>query len=179
MPLSVHKTSWIRCTLKRNQTLSPIETAGAGDTVSAPFSCESLITSQNLGESSDLKWEKRMLTTQSPSNCSPNKFTSQWGIVDTSIQAQQPCQAHLLPLPHTPSLALRPPQPSWHTTWGFLCWQPLRPCPCLFSSWKALPYLENTLKNQSTMTSGLSLTYLSPFLIQIEAALPFSDAPWP
>ena len=97
-----------------------------------------LITSKNLGESRDLKWEKRMLTTQSPRACSRNKFTSQWGIVDTSMQAQQPCQAHLLPPPHASSLALRAPQPSWYTTWDFLCWQPLCPCPCLFLPGKHL-----------------------------------------
>lgn len=43
----------------------------------------------------------------------------------------------------------------------------------------AFSYLENIFKNQSTITSGLSLTYPNSFLVQIEAALPFSDAPRP
>ena len=119
-----------------------------------------------------------MLTTQSLGNCSRNKFTSQWGIVASSIQSQQPCQAHLLSPPHAPSFGSQSPSTFMTHSLGFLVLAasvPL-PMPFLLLEGSSLPgkHLQRPVNHHFW-----SLPHLpESFPCQTEAALPFSDAPW-
>lgn len=132
------------------------------------WGCRGLLASYGL--SSDLKM-RRTLMSQSLDNCPRNTFTTQWEIVASSVQSQQPCQPHCRLFP---SGSQRPSIFMTHSL-GFSCAGSL--CtfahPCLPSFVRPVPTWKTlTFKDQSILTSGLTLTPLA----QSEATPPSSDA---